>query len=127
VLLAFGTGDRGLLDDEASVGDDDHESRVVEVIRPTSMKTCDDRLEQLSTQPYDVCSRTQRDPVEIDRCGWRAFFLRRLAFLGVHAEQRTYRTAALSARSLIPRSIRSLITKASTAVGSTMSGAHGTR
>ena len=74
-LLAFGAGDWGLLDDEASVGDDDHESRVVEVARPPSVKPRADRLEQLSAQPYDVCSRTQRDPIKIDRCDCRALFL----------------------------------------------------
>jgi hypothetical protein len=69
VLVAVSTGDRGLLDDEATVGDDNHEGRVVEVIRPASVKPCADRLEQPSAQPDDVRSRTQRDPIEIDRCG----------------------------------------------------------
>jgi hypothetical protein len=49
VLLAFNAGDWGLLDDEATAGHDDHESRVVEVTRPAAVKTGADGLEQLPT------------------------------------------------------------------------------
>jgi hypothetical protein len=39
VLLVVGVGDRSLLDDEASLGDDYHESRVEQVTLLTSLKS----------------------------------------------------------------------------------------
>jgi hypothetical protein len=80
-------GDRSLLDHEAALGSDDDESRVIEVVRTSSLGTGGDRLEQLSTQPHDVLPRAQRDPVEIHGCGWLARFLSGLAFLVVHANR----------------------------------------
>jgi hypothetical protein len=77
--------DRSLFDHEAALGGDDHEGRVIEVARTSSLHTRADRLEQSSAQPHDVLPRTQRDPVEIHRCRWLARFVEGFGFLAVHA------------------------------------------
>jgi hypothetical protein len=62
-------GDTGLFDHEAARRGDDHESRVIEVARASSLNTRADRLEKPSAQPHDVLSRAQRYPVEIHGSG----------------------------------------------------------
>src|SRR5512132_1224093 len=61
--------DWGLLDHEAALGGDDHESRVIEVARTSSLHTRADRLEQPSAQPHEVLPCAQRDPVEVHGFG----------------------------------------------------------
>jgi hypothetical protein len=77
-------GDRGLLDHESAPGGDDHESRVIEVARTSSLHTRADRLEQPSAQPHDVLPRAQWDPEEIHGCRWLARFVYGFGFLAVH-------------------------------------------
>ena len=57
--------DRRLLDHEAALRDDYHESRVIEVARTSVLNMRADHLEEPPAQPHDVLPRAQWDPVEI--------------------------------------------------------------
>src|SRR5438034_8941278 len=57
--------DRRLLDHEAALRRDDHESRVIEVAWTSVLNTRADRLEEPSAQLHDVLPRAQRDPVKV--------------------------------------------------------------
>lgn len=92
---------RGHLDDEAAVADDELESGVVEVARTPSLHTRADRLECPPAEAHDVRARTQGDPVENHRRGWRPRAVPRLR-LGVGAHGRAHFTAPLAEGSKAP-------------------------
>ena len=79
-------GDGGLFDHEAAIRSGDHERRVIQVARTSSLHTCGDRLEQPSAESHDVLPRAQRDPVEIHGSGRLARPVSGFALLGPHAD-----------------------------------------
>jgi hypothetical protein len=57
---------RRLFDDEPPVRNNDHESRVIQVIRRSMRQPCRDGLENFPVKPHRVAAGAERQPVEVD-------------------------------------------------------------
>jgi hypothetical protein len=69
--------DRGLLDNEAALGHEDHEGGVIQVTWTSSLQTRADRLEQFPAPPHDVLPSAHWNPIQIHRRRWRPHVCRR--------------------------------------------------